>query len=57
VLAVLYLPVLHEPLGTVALDVSEIALVGALALVPFVCVEAGKALLRRFGRALEEAGA
>jgi P-type Ca2+ transporter type 2C len=43
-----YLPSLQEPFGTTALDVSELALVVGLALVPTVLVEAAKALLRRF---------
>ena len=49
VLAVLYLPMLNEPLGTVPLGASQLGVVAALALVPFVCVEFGKALLRRSG--------
>ncbi|HEY7250039.1 MAG TPA: cation-transporting P-type ATPase [Methylomirabilota bacterium] len=44
----IYLPGLHDPLGTVALDATELAVVVALALVPFVAVENAKALLRRF---------
>ena len=44
-----YLPVLNEPLGTVPLDSSELGLAALLALVPFVCVEAGKAFFRRAG--------
>jgi Ca2+-transporting ATPase len=46
VLATLYLPVLNGPLGTVALGLPELAVVAALALVPFACVELGKAMLR-----------
>jgi Ca2+-transporting ATPase len=46
VLATLYLPVLNGPLGTVALGLPELAVVAALALVPFACVELGKAVLR-----------
>jgi Ca2+-transporting ATPase len=45
----LYVPALNEPLGTVPLDASELGLATALALVPFACVEAGKALFRRAG--------
>ena len=35
--------------GTVPLAASELGLVALLAVVPFVCVEAGKAVLRRAG--------
>jgi P-type Ca2+ transporter type 2C len=55
VLGAVYLPVLNDPLGTVALDVSQLAVVCGLAVVPFVCVELGKALQRRFGWKLAEA--
>ena len=55
VLVVVYLPVLNEPLGTVALGASELAVVSVLALVPFLCVEAGKAFFRRAGWTLERA--
>ena len=48
-----YLPALNEPLGTVPLDASELLLTILLAVVPFLCVEAGKQVLRRSGRALE----
>jgi magnesium-transporting ATPase (P-type) len=47
-----YLPALHEPLGSVSLDVNQLAFVVALALVPFACVEAGKAVFRRVGWSL-----
>ena len=57
VLAVLYLPMLNEPLGTVPLGASQLGVVAALALVPFLCVEIGKALLRRSGWTLEAAHA
>jgi Ca2+-transporting ATPase len=56
VLVAVYLPALNEPLGTVPLGVSELGFVAALALMPFVCVEAGKSLLRRVGWTLERAG-
>ncbi len=55
VLAVLYLPMLNEPLATVPLGAPELGVVSALALVPFLCVEIGKALLRRSGWTLEAA--
>jgi P-type Ca2+ transporter type 2C len=42
-----YLPALHEPLGTTALDPAEAALVLALAVVPTALAEAGKAGLRK----------
>ena len=45
----LYVPALNEPLGTVSLDASELGLAILLALAPFACVEAGKAVFRRFG--------
>ena len=44
VMAALYLPALNEPLGTVALGPTELAGATALALVPFACVELGKAV-------------
>ena len=53
VLVAVYLPALNEPLGTVPLGPSELALVAGLALLPFLCVEAGKALVRRVGWTLE----
>jgi P-type Ca2+ transporter type 2C len=43
-----YLPLLHEPLGTVSLSGSELGVVLALALLPFGVIEAAKALVRRF---------
>jgi Ca2+-transporting ATPase len=45
----IYLPALHDPLGTVSLESWELASAAALALVPFVCVEAGKAIFRWAG--------
>jgi len=54
VLVALYLPVLNDPIGTVPLGPAELGVVVGLALVPFACVEAGKAWLRRSGRTLEE---
>ena len=54
VLVALYLPALNDPIGTVPLGPAELGVVVALALVPFACVEAGKAWLRRSGRTLEE---
>ena len=50
-----YVAPLHEPLGTVSLEADELALAGALALVPFVLVEAGKALLRRLDLTIDPA--
>ena len=47
----------NEPLGTVPLDVAELGLVVALAVVPFLCVEVGKALCRGLGWTMEEARA
>ena len=44
-----YLPALNEPLGTVPLGASELGLAALLALLPFACVEAGKAVFRRAG--------
>jgi Ca2+-transporting ATPase len=55
VVVAVYLPVLNETLGTVFLDATELGAVVVLALVPFVCVEAGKALFRRAGWTLEGA--
>jgi Ca2+-transporting ATPase len=57
VLVAVYLPALNEPLGTVSLDGYQLGLVAALALLPFVCVEVGKALMRRAGLTLEVVGA
>jgi P-type Ca2+ transporter type 2C len=45
----IYLPPLNEPLGTVPLDAFELGLAAVLALVPFACVETGKAVFRRAG--------
>jgi P-type Ca2+ transporter type 2C len=45
----LYVPALNEPLGTVSLGASELGLAIGLAIVPFACVEAGKAVFRRVG--------
>ena len=42
----IYWPPLQAPLGTVPLDVADLAVVGAFALAPLVVVEAAKALLR-----------
>ena len=53
VFGAVYLPFLHEPLGTVSLRSGELAVVALLAVMPFVCVEAGKALARRAGWRLE----
>jgi Ca2+-transporting ATPase len=55
VLVALYLPALNEPLGTLPLDLAELGVVCALALVPFLFVEAGKVLSRHFGWTLEDA--
>ncbi|MCY0725922.1 cation transporting ATPase C-terminal domain-containing protein, partial [Klebsiella pneumoniae] len=56
VLVALYLPGLNEPLGTVPLGVSELGLVAVLALMPFLCVEVGKAVFRRVGWTLGAGG-
>ena len=45
----LYLPVLNDPLGTVPLDAAQVLVVALLALAPFACVEAGKAVFRHAG--------
>jgi Ca2+-transporting ATPase len=42
VVAALYVPGLHEPLGTVALDAREVALVLLLAVAPAIAAEAAK---------------
>ncbi len=47
VLLAVYLPFLHDPLGTVSLSAPQLALVAVLALVPFACVEAAKLVRRR----------
>jgi Ca2+-transporting ATPase len=57
VLVALYMPALNDPLGTVPLDPSELGVVAALAVVPFLCVELGKTLSRRFGWTIERASA
>ena len=57
VLVALYMPALNDPLGTVPLDPSELGVVAALAVLPFLCVELGKALSRRFGWTIEGASA
>jgi Ca2+-transporting ATPase len=51
--AAVYLPVLHDPLGTVSLHAAELGLTAALALAPFAAVELAKALLRRTGRTID----
>ena len=56
VLVAVYLPALNEPLGTVPLGVSALGLVALLALMPFVCVEAGKMVFRRLDWTLEGVG-
>jgi hypothetical protein len=40
---------MNQPLGTVALGPADLGLAVLLAVVPFACVEIGKALLRRAG--------
>ena len=45
---IIYMPPLHDAFGTVALDAQQIAVVVALALVPFAAVEIAKWVLRRF---------
>ena len=55
VLGAVYLPFLNDPLGTVPLDSDELRVTTLLALLPFLCVEAGKALARRAGWRLEGA--
>jgi Ca2+-transporting ATPase len=49
VLVTVYLPAANEPLGTVPLDSPELLVVGLLAVLPFLCVEATKMLVRRAG--------
>ncbi len=46
VAAALYVPALHEPLGTVALDVRDLALVVPLAVAPAVLAEIAKWVVR-----------
>lgn len=53
VLGAVYLPFLNDPLGTVPLRSDELLATALLALLPFLCVEAGKALARRAGWRLE----
>ena len=48
-----YLPALHEPLGTIGLGAADLTIAAALALAPFICVEAGKAWFRRRGWSLD----
>jgi Ca2+-transporting ATPase len=55
VLVAVYVPALNDPLGTVPLDGSELAVCAFLAALPFLCVEVGKLLLRHRGWALAEA--
>jgi Ca2+-transporting ATPase len=43
----IYLPALHEPLGTTSLGRADALVVAGLALVPAVCAEIGKAVLRK----------
>jgi Ca2+-transporting ATPase len=45
----IYVSALNDPLGTVPLAASELAVVALLALIPFVFVEVGKAVLRWAG--------
>ena len=47
---VVYVPALHDPFGTVPLGREELAAVVALALAPFIVVEAVKAVARRRAR-------
>jgi len=47
VAALVYVPFLQEPLGTVALTASEVALIVGLAFAPAVLTEAAKAVRRR----------
>ena len=47
VLLAIYLPALHEPLGTVALGARELGIVAGLAIAPLVLAETAKALARR----------
>jgi Ca2+-transporting ATPase len=53
VAAAVYAPALHGPLGTVSLAAPQLGIAAALALVPFVAVELGKALLRRTRRTID----
>ena len=47
VIALVYLPILQKPLGTVALSFTEVVLVAVLAFAPAVLTELGKAVGRR----------
>jgi Ca2+-transporting ATPase len=49
VLVAIYVPSLNGPLGTAQLGAPEIGVVLALAIVPFIAVEVGKAVFRRVG--------
>ena len=49
VLVMVYLPAANEPLGTVPLDSGELLVVALLAVLPFLCVETAKLLVRRAG--------
>ena len=53
VAAAVYVPALHDPLGTVSLGGSQVGIVIGLALAPFAAVELGKTLLRRTGRTID----
>lgn len=53
VFGAVYVPFLNDPLGTVPLHSDELLVTALLALLPFLCVEAGKALARRAGWRLE----
>jgi Ca2+-transporting ATPase len=53
VAAAVYVPALHAALGTASLDAREVALAVSFALVPFAIVEAGKAVLRTRGWAID----
>jgi Ca2+-transporting ATPase len=48
-----YVPALHSPLATVSLGTADLGLTVALALLPFVAVELGKAVLRRRGWSID----
>jgi calcium-translocating P-type ATPase len=51
-----YLPLLHEPLGTVSLTGRQLGLVALLALIPFAGVETAKLVFARTGRTPATAG-
>jgi P-type Ca2+ transporter type 2C len=57
VMLAVYVPALNGPIGTVPLRLPELGVVAVLALVPFLCVEVGKTLSRRFGWTIEGAEA